>query len=56
MPALSHKSLVKGFTLIEMVVVIVLLGIVGVGMGNFIGLGAQIYVDAVSREQVLSQT
>lgn len=56
MSAPIHKISVKGFTLIEMVVVIVVLGIVGVGISNFVGLGARIYVDAVGREQVLSQT
>lgn len=45
-----------GFTLIELIVVIVILGIIGVGTANFIGLGANLYVDAVGREQVVSQT
>lgn len=52
----TKQSIHKGFTLIEMVVVIVVLGIVGIGMSNFVGLGAEIYTDAVGREQVLSQT
>ncbi len=50
------KVLTKGFTLIEMIVVVVLLGVVGVGFSNFLGLGANLYVDVVGREQALSQT
>jgi MSHA biogenesis protein MshO len=56
MSAPIHKLRVLGFTLIEMVVVIVVLAIVGLGVSNFIGLGARVYVDAVGRQQVLSQT
>jgi MSHA biogenesis protein MshO len=40
----------------EMVIVIVILGIVGSGLANFIGLGAEVYVDAVGRERMISQT
>lgn len=50
---LNSKS---GFTLIELIVVIVILGIIGAGSANFIGLGANLYVDAVGRDQVVSQT
>lgn len=46
----------KGFTLIEMVAVIVILGIVSIGLIDFLGMGANVYVDAVGREQVVSQT
>ena len=45
-----------GFTLIELVVVIVILGMVSVGFARFIGIGAEIYVDAVGRDQMISQT
>lgn len=56
MTARFKKLVNKGFTLIELVVVIVILAIVGTGLSNFIGLGADIYLDAVGRDQVVSQT
>jgi MSHA biogenesis protein MshO len=40
----------------EMVIVIVILGVIGGGMANFIGLGAEVYVEAVGRERMISQT
>ncbi len=40
----------SGFTLIEMVLVIVLLGIVGLSFGNIVGQGMNIYVDTTARE------
>lgn len=49
-----HRA--AGFTLIEMVAVIVVLGIVTAGFIDFLGLGTKVYVDAVGREQVVSQT
>ncbi|RUO41826.1 hypothetical protein CWE22_06645 [Pseudidiomarina aestuarii] len=44
-----------GFTLIELIIVIVLLGIVGVGGYQFVGFGTQIYVDAVARDEQVSK-
>lgn len=40
----------RGFTLIEMVMVIVLLGIVGLSFGNIVSQGMGIYVDTTARE------
>jgi MSHA biogenesis protein MshO len=40
----------RGFTLIEMVMVIVLLGIVGLSFGNIVSQGMGIYVDTTTRE------
>ncbi|RTE86378.1 MULTISPECIES: PilW family protein [Gammaproteobacteria] len=46
----------KGFTLIELIVVIVLLGIVGTFTFSYLGFGARIFSDSVEREQLLSQS
>lgn len=51
-----NNQRVTGFTLIELIVVIVILTIVGLGTARFVGLGADLYVDAVGRDQVVSQT
>lgn len=50
-----HRS-VAGFTLIELVMVIVILAVVSVGIGGFIRSGVQIYVDVSERDQLLSQS
>lgn len=44
----------SGFTLIEMVTVVVLLGILAVGTTSFISLSTQIYVDSSVRQEVIS--
>lgn len=46
----------RGFTLIEFIVVIILLGIMGTYVFNFVGYSAQIYSDAGAREQLISQS
>ena len=57
MKPLAHTLVKKaGFTLIEMIMAIVVLGIIGIGTANFITLGTEVYVDAVGRDQVVSQT
>ncbi|MFT5543467.1 MAG: MSHA biogenesis protein MshO [Glaciecola sp.] len=43
----------SGFTLIELVMVIVILGIVGVGISRFIGSSTQIFIDTSERERLL---
>lgn len=45
----------KGFTLIELVTVLVVLGVVSVGIAGFIRTGTDIYVDVVERDQLLSE-
>lgn len=44
----------SGFTLLEMVIVIVLLGIVAVGVTSFLRIGTQAYVDVTNRDKLLS--
>lgn len=46
----------KGFTLVELIIVIVLLGIVGGGTFAYLGFGAQIFTDVVGREQLSAQS
>ena len=50
------KSQQQGFTLIELVTVIVVLGIVSVGISGFLRSGFQIYSDANERQQLLSES
>ncbi len=44
----------KGFTLIELVTVIMLLGIVSVGAGGIIKISSQIFVDVTNRDELIS--
>lgn len=46
----------KGFTLVEMVTVILILGIIVVGVSSFIIFGTRIFVESSSVDQVLSQS
>lgn len=50
----SPRQSVRGFTLVELVMVILLLGIMATFSSQFIGIGSQIYGDASSREQLMS--
>lgn len=45
---------IKGFTLIELVVVIVLLGIMSVGVASFVNLSTQIYVNVAGRDELIA--
>ncbi|MCL1113754.1 type II secretion system GspH family protein [Shewanella basaltis] len=51
----QHAS-TKGFTLVEMVTVILILGIVLVGVSSFVIFGTRIFVESSSVDQVLSQS
>lgn len=53
--AFMRKS-VRGFTLVEMVTVIIVLGILVVGVSSFIIFGTRIFVESSSVDQVLSQS
>jgi MSHA biogenesis protein MshO len=48
---LNNKS---GFSLIELIVVIVILGVLATGISTFINLGSQIYSEATDRDHVVS--
>ena len=50
----QHLSNVNGFSLIEMIVVIVVLGVLATGISTFVNFGTQVYTDATDREQVVS--
>ena len=45
---------VRGFTLIEMVAVMLLLAVLAAGIGSFIKLGSQIYVDSSTRTELIA--
>lgn len=53
MTILSRKKQ-QGFTLIELVVVIILLGVTSVGIARILGLATQNYVNAADRDQLIN--
>lgn len=46
----------KGFTLIELIAVIIVLGVVSLGITNFLSTSTQIYVDVSERDRILSSS
>jgi|GEM_PF-356494 len=44
----------SGFTLVELVIVIVLLGILSVGISGFLSMGSQIFVDVKNRSEIIA--
>lgn len=46
----------RGFTLVELIIVIVLLAITGLFVFNYLGFGAQIFRDTTERDQLVSQS
>jgi MSHA biogenesis protein MshO len=53
---LKARSQNLGFTLVEMVTVIIILGILVVGVSSFVILGTRIFIESTSVDQVLSQS
>jgi len=51
-PSVQKKSL--GFTLLEMIVVIVILGVLAAAISSFVSLSTQVYTEAVAREKLVS--
>jgi MSHA biogenesis protein MshO len=50
------KATTKGFTLVELITVIIVLGVVSVGISGFIRTGVQIYSDVTERDQLLGDS
>jgi len=50
----QHFDAIRGFSLIEMIIVIVVLGVLATGISTFINFGTQVYSEATAREQVIS--
>lgn len=51
-----NKALARGFTLVEMVMVMVILSIVSLGVTNFIGTSTQIYIDTAGRDEIIAKS
>lgn len=51
-----NKVKASGFTLVEMVMVIIILGVLVLGVSSFVILGTRIFVESTSVDQVLSQS
>lgn len=46
----------RGFSLIELIIVIVVLGVLSVGIAQYISLGAQVYSEGSERDEVVAQS
>lgn len=49
-----NKSRVSGFTLMELIIVIIILGVMAVGIGGFITLTTQTYINVTERDELMS--
>jgi MSHA biogenesis protein MshO len=52
----SLKVRPSGFTLVELILVIIILGVVGIATTQYLSLGAQIYADATERDEAVAQS
>ena len=50
---IKNRKLNKGFTLMELILVIIIIGIMAVGISGFITLSTQTYVNATNRDEVI---
>jgi len=50
----SKKTKVSGFTLLELIIVIIILGVMSVGIASFIKLSTQTYLNVNERDELLS--
>ncbi len=53
---MKYPNRAGGFTLVELIIVIVLLGIIGTFSFSYLGFGAKIFSDSVARDQLLNQS
>jgi MSHA biogenesis protein MshO len=53
---LQTKTRPKGFTLVELVAVIIVLGVVSVGIAGFIRTGVEVYADVLERDQIIGDS
>lgn len=50
----QRLSNIRGFSLIEIIVVIIILGVLATGISTFINFGTQVYTDATDRDEVVA--
>ena len=50
----QHLKNHQGFTLLEIIIVVVILGVLAIGVTTYIGFGTQVYTDATDRTEVVS--
>ncbi len=50
----AKANIIKGFTLLELIIVIIILGVMALGISGFIGLSTQTYLNVSERDDLLS--